>query len=86
MYEVVYLDQFEKDFKKIDKPVRKKIISKIENELAKDPYALGEPLKGQFKGMWRFRFGNYRVIYRIAEKEILILIARVGHRKNIYLN
>ena len=86
MYKVVYLDSVEKDLEKLDKPLVKKILNKIENYLAQDPKKLGKPLKGQFEGYWRFRFGDYRVIYKIAEKEILILVLRIGHRKSIYNN
>ena len=84
MYKVFYLDSVEKDFEKLDKPAIKRILDKIENYLAKDPKGLGKMLSGQFKGFWRYRVGDFRVIYKVAEKEILILVARVGHRKNIY--
>lgn len=84
MYKVCYLDSVEKDLKSLDKSSRKRILDKIENHLAKDPESLGKPLVGEFKGMWRYRIGDFRVIYKIAQKEILILVARIGHRKNIY--
>jgi len=86
VYKVVYLDSVEEDLKKLDKPIAKKILNKIENYLTQDPKKLGKPLKGDFEGYWRFRFGDYRVIYKIAEKEILIIVLRIGHRKLIYNN
>ena len=84
MYKVVYLDSVEDDFKKLDKTVVKKILNRIETYLAQDPQGLGKPLKGEFQGYWRYRFGDYRVIYRIARREILILILRISHRKEVY--
>ena len=39
-------------------------------------------LKGKFVGLRKFRVGNYRVIYILQEKEVLIL--RIDHRKNVY--
>ena len=84
MYKVFYLDSAEKDLAALDKPIRKRIIDKIEKILAQDPEGLGKPLTGSFKGMWRYRIGDFRVIYRISEEEILILVAKVGDRKNIY--
>ena len=63
--------------------VRNMNLDKIENELASNPRAQGSELKGE-KGYWRYRVGDFRVIYKIAEKEILILVLRVGHRKDIY--
>ena len=84
MYRVVYLDQVEEDLKKLDKSTIKKILVRIETHLAADPKELGKPLKGDFQGYWRYRWGNYRVIYKISEQEILILILRIGHRKEVY--
>jgi len=84
MYKVSYLDSVEHDLKRLDKPVVRRILDKIEKVLAKDPQNLGKPLTGIFRGLWRYRVGDYRIIYKIAEKEILIIVARIGHRKDIY--
>lgn len=84
MYKVVYLDSVEEDLKKLDKPTVKKIITRIESYLAQDPQGLGKQLKGEFQGYWRYRWGDYRVMYKISEREILITVLRIGHRKEIY--
>ncbi len=84
VYSVAYADGVEKDLARLDRPLRKKIIDKIEGYLAKDPQGLGKPLTGIFKGFWRYRFDDYRVIYRISSEEILITVFRIGHRKNVY--
>jgi mRNA interferase RelE/StbE len=84
VYKVVYLDSVEKDLEKLDRPTCKRILDKVETYLAKDPKGLGKALTGEFQGLWRYRVGDFRVIYKIAEKEILIIVARVGHRKNVY--
>ena len=84
MYKVVYLEQVEEDLKKLDKPVIKKILDRIEKYLAQDPKGLGKPLKGEFRGYWRYRWGDYRVIYKISEKEILVVVLRIAHRKSVY--
>ena len=84
MYKVAYLDQVEEDLKRLDKTTIKKVLVRIKNYLAVDPKGLGKPLKGEFQGYWRYRWGDYRVIYRIAERELLILILRIGNRKEVY--
>lgn len=84
MYKVTYLDSVEEDLKKLDKSTVKKILSRIETYLAKNPKGLGKPLKGEFQGYWRYRWGDCRVIYKISEHEILILILRISHRKDAY--
>ena len=85
VYRVNYAEGIENDLSKLQGPLKKKIIEKIENYLAHDPQGLGKPLVGIFKGFWRYRFGDYRIIYRIAPKEILIVVFRIGHRSHIYL-
>jgi len=86
VYKVVYLDSVAKDFKSLGKPAQKRTLDKIEKVLAKDPKVLGKSLKGQFKGFWRYRIGDIRVIYKISESEILIIVAKVAHRKKVYGN
>ncbi|MBU4251593.1 MAG: type II toxin-antitoxin system RelE/ParE family toxin [Candidatus Omnitrophica bacterium] len=84
MYKVAYLDSVEEDLKKLDKSTVRKILSRIETYLACDPKELGKPLKGEFSGYWRYRWGDYRVIYKISEREILILVLRISNRKDVY--
>ena len=84
MYKVLYLDSVEDDLRKLDKSTVKKILNRIETYLARDPRGLGKPLKGEFQGYWRYRWGDYRVIYEISRQEILILVLRIGNRKDVY--
>ena len=84
MYKVAYLDSVEEDLKKLDESTVKKILTRIETYLAQDPKELGKPLKGEFQGYWRYRWGDYRVIYKISEREILILVLRISNRKEVY--
>ena len=42
------------------------------------------PLTGNWKGLWRFRMGDYRVICEIDDGKFVILVVMVGHRKEIY--
>lgn len=84
MYKVVYLDSVEEDLRKLDKSIVKKILNRIETYLAQDPKGLGRPLKGEFQGYWRYRWGDYRIIYKISEREILILVLRISDRKDVY--
>lgn len=83
-YKVAYLDSVEEDLKKLDKAIVRKILTRIETYLACDPKELGKPLKGDFGGYWRYRWGDYRVIYKISEREILITVLRISSRKDVY--
>jgi mRNA interferase RelE/StbE len=84
VYKVAYLDSVEQDLKRLDKAIAKKILKRIETYLACDPKELGKPLKGEFQGYWRYRWGDYRVIYKISEREILIIVLRISNRKDVY--
>ncbi|NLJ49850.1 MAG: type II toxin-antitoxin system RelE/ParE family toxin [Candidatus Atribacteria bacterium] len=42
------------------------------------------PLKGNFKGFFRYRIGKFRVIYTIQENHLLILVLKVGKRDEVY--
>lgn len=73
------------DLKNIDRQTRKKIIAKVKDDLSKDPVSPGnKPLKGIFKGLYRYRNGSYRIIYAIDRGSVVILILRIGDGKDVY--
>lgn len=52
---------------------------------AEDPRAIGEALKGSKLGeFWKYRVGDYRIICAIEDGELLVLIVRIGNRREIY--
>jgi mRNA interferase RelE/StbE len=54
------------------------------NRLAEDPLAAGRALRGRFKGLYRFRHSDYRVIYALDLPEKKIIVPHVRHRKEAY--
>lgn len=69
------------DLKNIDKSTARRILDTIESDLAENPDK-GIPLEGNFKGLYKYMIGNYRVVFAKVDDEILVL--RVGHRKKVY--
>ena len=57
----------------------KNTLSKLEN-----PRSQGKALQGKYKGKWRYRVGNYRILATIIDEKITIYIFDIGHRKEIY--
>ena len=51
--------------------------------LSADPLS-GKSLKGELKGYWSFRVGMYRIIYIIENREIVVEVLRIQHRKEVY--
>jgi len=49
-----------------------------------NPRHTGKALQGNFKGLWRYRVGNYRLICQIKDYELIVLFVEIGHRKDIY--
>jgi len=78
--------KFEKDaamfFKKLDKSIQERIAKKIE-ELKINP-KIGVPLTANLAGLWKLRSGDYRIIYQIRNQELIVVILKIGHRKNVY--
>jgi mRNA interferase RelE/StbE len=52
--------------------------------LLSDPYPPDAKKLKNGNGRFRIRIGNYRIIYRIEEEQLVILIIKIGHRRNIY--
>ena len=80
-YKVEYKSSVARDLKNIDKRTAKRIIDKLESELSEDPDC-GVPLKGQFKGLYKYSVGNYRIIYIKTKEGVVVL--RAAHRKKAY--
>ena len=86
-WKIKFLPEAEKDLKQIDRPVVQRILRFLNERIRflEDPRMIGEPLKGPKLGKyWKYRVGDYRIICQIREREIIILVVRVGHRKKIY--
>jgi len=70
-------------FRKLERNAQKKIVKKLRFYLSqKDPLKFAEPLKDFRFGNWRFRIGDYRVLFDVEKNKIIIL--KIGHRKDIY--
>jgi mRNA interferase RelE/StbE len=70
------------DLDKLDNYSKSRIKRVMEAKLLIDPINTGELLKGNLKGFRKLKVGDYRIVYKVSEKEIHILGIR--HRKDIY--
>jgi mRNA interferase RelE/StbE len=84
MYKVLWDDAAIADLKYIDKATARKLIKKTTEHLSKEPERLGKPLTGNLKGLFHYRLGDYRIIYEVHKKEIVIIIVKIGHRRDVY--
>jgi len=76
----------EKQIRKLDRVAQESIIRFLRERLqtAENPRRLGKPLHGDKKALWRYRVGDYRLICDIQDERVIVLVLRVGHRKDVY--
>ncbi len=82
MFKVQFKKSVEKDLQGLPKADKNRTLEKIGKVLAKDLYQ-GKALSGEFKGLYRWRTGRFRVIYEIQKNALIILILKIGHRKDV---
>lgn len=86
MYTLQFLGKAVKDLQRIDRPFQKIIKEKL-LILAENPLALKnniKRLKDKELEIYRLRVGSYRVLFQRKDEELIILVIRIGHRKDIY--
>lgn len=80
-YRLIYTQRAIKDIQKLDHGTKQRI-GKTLLRYEKDPYKHAERLTDSKLGNYRFRIGDYRVIFDMEGNEIVVL--RIGHRSEIY--
>ncbi len=83
-YKVVWHEKANADLKSLDRVIAQKIIDRVKCHLVQQPDTLGKPLKGVLQGLYRYRMGDYRIVYSIDRKESQISILHVAHRSDVY--
>ncbi len=84
-YTVLYHRNIKKDLKKLDEKTIGTFFKAVKEIILKDPYQ-GIRLKGKYRDLWKYRIGNYRIIYSITGNELMVLILRIRHRRSVYDN
>jgi mRNA interferase RelE/StbE len=83
-YRIEYLDSVvREDLPSLPKVAKARIRAAIEDKLTTHPVELGKPLRYSFKGARRLRVGDWRIVYTIEPPD-LVLIVKIGHRKEVY--
>ena len=87
-YHVVFTDYARKELQKLDKYTQKMLLIWLNKNLegCADPRQHGKPLSANRVGQWRYRIGDYRVIAKIEDDKLIILVIAIGHRREVYLD
>ena len=85
-WKLKFLPKAQRQLESLDKSAQKRILRFLRERLlaSPDPRSLGKALVGEMSGLWRYRIGDYRLICKIEDREITIIVLEVGHRREIY--
>ena len=82
-YRIEFTPRAVRDLKALDRQVRARIANRID-ALAENPYPQGiKKLEGEDE-LYRLRVGDYRILYQVKAKTLLVLIVGIGHRRDVY--
>ena len=88
-WHIGFTDEFLKSIKGIDRKLQGRILESLK-EISETPLQVKgdtmKPLDNNLKGLWRYRIGDYRLLYKPDKKTKLILLICFSHRKNVYQN
>lgn len=83
-YKALWHEGALEDLKQLDRSKQKAVIEKIKTYLLKDPLNIGNKLKKEFKGLYRLRFEDYRIIYAVDRENNEVIVLRLKHRSTVY--
>ncbi|MGC8791587.1 MAG: type II toxin-antitoxin system RelE family toxin [Desulfurella sp.] len=84
---IKFEESAKKELASLDKQTAKRIITFLKERIAlsDNPRKLGKTLKGSKLGdFYRYRVGNYRIICAIEDDNLLVIVIRIAHRKEVY--
>lgn len=82
-YQIEITPAAKRQIKKLSKDVQQLVIERLE-QLAEIPRPLGVLKMEGEESLYRIRVGDYRIIYEIQDKVLLIIVVKVGHRSSVY--
>lgn len=86
VWQIEFTPEAEKQLAKIDRQSAKRIVNFLRERIAtsENPRSLGKALKGVLREFWRYRVGDHRIICRIEDDRLLVLVVRVVHLREVY--
>lgn len=82
MYGLVYTDKAKEQYEALDPRLKRQVDKGLER-IRQNPQ-LGKPLRGELKGIWSERVATFRILYKIRNKEVEVVILVIEHRKSVY--
>ena len=86
VWKVSFSPAAERSLGRLDNTIQRDILRYLRDRIAvrHDPRRFGKPLQGPLGGLWRYRVRDCRIICKIDDGEITVLVLAIGHRRDIY--
>lgn len=83
---VEFDDRARRELRKLDAKIQQTILRYLRERIAgaEDPRRFGKPLRRNLAGLWRYRVEDYRLICRVEDDRVVVLVLQVGHRRDVY--
>lgn len=79
---ILYHHEVEEDLERIGPSAARRIVRAIGSKLTRDPLKFGAPLSGNLANFRKLRVGDYRVVYQVREKTVVVYVLTVGPRRD----
>lgn len=86
VWQIEFTPDADKLLGKLDPQARKKISRYLREKIAplENPRSRGEGMSANYAGYWRYRVEDYRIICEIKDEKLVVLVVKLGHRRDIY--
>lgn len=84
IWEIEWDERARKELRSLDKGIQRRIFSYLRERTTENPRNFGKQLSGNMAGLWRYRIEDFRVICRLEDEKLTVVVVAVGHRKEIY--
>lgn len=83
---IKFIPRTERKFLKLPPDIQKSVLTYLYNQVLRleHPNLLGKALKGNKKGLWRYRINKFRIICKLEENQLIILVVAVAKRDVVY--
>jgi mRNA interferase RelE/StbE len=81
-WEVLYHPEVEEDLTSVGQGAARRIVKTIDKKLTTEPLQFGDPLSGNLGMFRKLRIGDYRVVYQVIEKKVIVYVLAVGPRRD----
>lgn len=85
-WKVEWDDRARRELRKLDRSTQESILRYFRERITgdDDPRRFGKSLSREYKGLWRYRIGDFRAICQVEDNRLIVLVLRVGHRHKVY--